>query len=76
MKPSMYGFAIGMGSTSMASRRTYGVNPRRINDVLKERTHIDSKQVVVSKRDRRQSSPPVISATPGRWEKDSIRYIF
>jgi hypothetical protein len=28
----------------------YGVNSARINDVLKERTHIGSKQVAASKR--------------------------
>lgn len=28
----------------------YGVNPGRVNEVLKERTHIGSKQVAASKR--------------------------
>jgi hypothetical protein len=29
---------------------SYGVNPARVNDVLKERAHIGSKQIAASKR--------------------------
>lgn len=54
----------------------YGVNPRRVNDVLKERTHADSKQVAASKRDKRRSSPPVMVMDERRGEDVSERYIF
>jgi hypothetical protein len=54
----------------------YEVNPRRVNDVLKERTHPDSKQVAASKRDNRRSSPPAMVMDERRGEDVSERYIF
>jgi hypothetical protein len=54
----------------------YGVNPRCVNDVLKERTHTDSKQIAASNRDKRRSSPPVVVMDERRGEDVSERYIF
>jgi hypothetical protein len=38
------------GQYQHAIAADYGVNPGRVNEVLKERTHVGSKQVAASKR--------------------------